>query len=179
VRLVIIGSVGLALAGIPGLVLGLATQTVLLWWRRTRTEEPPLRPILLLLLVELRSGQSALGALQSAAASFPEHHGLGLASRVATIAGLTDSVATADDQIRPALAQLARAQRSGAPLADTIRSLIEADIAAEKTARIARARTLPVRLMVPITLLLLPGLVLLFYAPSILRLFEQLSGPLS
>jgi hypothetical protein len=33
--------------------------------------------------------------------------------------------------------------------------------------------------MIPITLLLLPGLVLIFYAPAILRLFEELSGPLS
>jgi hypothetical protein len=38
---------------------------------------------------------------------------------------------------------------------------------------------MPVRLMAPITLLLLPGLVLLFYAPAMLRLFEELSGPLT
>jgi hypothetical protein len=33
--------------------------------------------------------------------------------------------------------------------------------------------------MIPISLLVLPGLVLLFYAPSLLLLFEQLSEPLS
>ena len=33
--------------------------------------------------------------------------------------------------------------------------------------------------MVPITLLILPGLVLLLYAPSLLRTFADLSGPLS
>jgi hypothetical protein len=57
--------------------------------------------------------------------------------------------------------------------------MIEADIAGDKARRVARARTMPVRLMVPITLLLLPGLVLLFYAPAMLRLFEELSGPLT
>jgi hypothetical protein len=56
--------------------------------------------------------------------------------------------------------------------------MIEADIAAEKARRVARSRSLPVRLMIPLTLLLLPGLVLLLYAPSVLRLFEELSGPI-
>jgi hypothetical protein len=57
--------------------------------------------------------------------------------------------------------------------------MIEADIAAEKAIRVARSRSMPVRLLLPITLLLLPGLVLLLYAPSMLRLFEDLSGPLT
>jgi hypothetical protein len=57
--------------------------------------------------------------------------------------------------------------------------LIEADIAAEKARRVARSRALPVRLMLPITLLVLPGMVLLLYAPSMLRVFEELSGTLS
>jgi hypothetical protein len=57
--------------------------------------------------------------------------------------------------------------------------MIEADIASEKAKRVARSRALPVRLMLPITLLVLPGLVLLLYAPSMLRLFEDLSGPFS
>jgi pilus assembly protein TadC len=80
--------------------------------------------------------------------------------------------------LRSVVTQLARAQRSGASLADTVRSMIEADISAEKARRVARSRSLPVRLMLPITLLVLPGLVLLLYAPSMLRLFEELSGPL-
>ena len=77
------------------------------------------------------------------------------------------------------LSQLARAQKSGAALGDTVRSMIEGDIAAEKARRVARSRALPVRLMLPITLLLLPGMVLLLYAPSMLRIFEELSGTLS
>jgi hypothetical protein len=56
--------------------------------------------------------------------------------------------------------------------------MIESDIAADKAKRVARSRSLPVRLMIPMTLLVLPGLILLLYAPSMLKLFEQLSGPL-
>lgn len=76
------------------------------------------------------------------------------------------------------LGQLARAQRSGASLTDTVRRLIEDDLAGERTARLARARSLPTRLMVPVTLLMLPGLVLLLYAPSLIAVFEELVGGL-
>jgi len=101
-----------------------------------------------------------------------------LAARLATISGLTEAVLVVTGEMRGVLAQLARAQRSGAALGDTVRSMIEADIAAEKARRVSRSRSLPVRLMIPLTLLLLPGLVLLLYAPSMFRLFEELSGPL-
>lgn len=178
-RAVVMGSVGLALAGPPGALLGVGVHGVVLLRSRFRRSPAALRPILIVLLVELRSGRSVLGALQTVAEMFPDQRDLVLAARVATISGLTEAVVVMKGELRGVLSQLARAQRSGAALAGTVRSMIEADIAAEKAQRVARSRSLPVRLMIPITLLLLPGLVLLFYAPSMLRLFEELSGPLS
>ena len=77
------------------------------------------------------------------------------------------------------LTQLARAQRSGSVVADTVRSLLDADIASERARKLEKASSLPIRLMVPIALLVLPGLVLLTYAPSLLRTFSDLSGPIS
>jgi hypothetical protein len=74
------------------------------------------------------------------------------------------------------MAQLARAQRSGSPLVGTVRRLIEDDLSAERARRLAKARTLPTRLMLPVTLLMLPGLVLLLYAPSLIGLYEDLLG---
>ncbi len=177
-RAVVLMSVGMALAGAPGAVVGLGVHVFTFIRRRAHPHHQAIRPILLLLLVELRSGLSALGALQAVARVYPEDAQVQLASRVATISGLTAAVNAASGEMRTVLSQLARAQRSGAPLAETVRTMVESDIAAEKSARVARARTLPVRLMIPITLLLLPGLVLLFYAPSMLRLFDELSGPL-
>ncbi|HEY7469943.1 MAG TPA: hypothetical protein VIC07_10500 [Acidimicrobiia bacterium] len=177
-RAVILCSCGLVVAGPPGALLGLAANWALPKMRRFRRRERPIRPILLVLLVELRSGRSVLAALQSAAAAFPSDPDLAVASRVATMAGVTAAAGMVGTRLRSLVSQLARAQRSGASLADTVRAAIEADILAEKTARLASARTLPVRLMIPITLLLLPGLVLLFYAPSMLRLFDELSAPL-
>jgi hypothetical protein len=60
-----------------------------------------------------------------------------------------------------------------------VRSLLDSDIAAERARRMSQARALPVRLMVPIALLVLPGLVLLIYAPSLLKTLADLSGPFS
>ena len=58
-----------------------------------------------------------------------------------------------------------------------VRSMLESEIAAERTRRIERARSLPIRLMIPIALLVLPGLVLLLYAPSLLDTWDDLTSP--
>jgi len=172
-------SVGLAIGGPAGAMAGVGLHGLIALRRSVRRSDPPIRPILILMLVELRSGRSSLGALQAVSSAFPGHRELEHVSRVATISGLNHAVLVTDGGMRAVLSQLARAQRSGAALAETVRSMIEADVAAEKARRVARARTLPIRLMIPITLLVLPGLVLLFYGPSLLRLFDELSGPLS
>ena len=176
---VVFGSIGLAVAGLPGAVLAIGVYAGFRLRHRLRKRSHLIRPVLIVLLIELRSGRSVLGALQTAAAAFPGHAELTLATRVATISGLSEAALLMRGEMKGVLSQLARAQKSGAALGDTVRSMIEADIAAEKARRVARSRSLPVRLMLPITLLLLPGLVLLLYAPSMLRLFEDLSRPLS
>lgn len=134
------------------------------------------RLVLLLLLAELRSGQSVLGALQGAARSLPDDRALLVITRVSAVAGLSTAVGYAPTELRPLIAQLARAQRSGASLGGTVRRLLEEDLAAERSRRIARARALPTRLMIPVTLLMLPGIVLLLYAPSLLGLYRDVAG---
>ncbi|HEX6947645.1 MAG TPA: type II secretion system F family protein [Acidimicrobiia bacterium] len=138
----------------------------------------PLRLVLIVILIEIRSGRSVLASLQAASARLPEHADLARAARLASVAGLSASVAVAPRDLRPLLAQLARAQRSGASLAGTVRRLIDDDLAEERTERLARARSLPARLMIPVTLLMLPGVVLLVYAPSLIAVFEDLVGGL-
>lgn len=176
-RALAVASVGLAVAGLPGAVIAVGADAAIRLRHRFQHRNHLLRPILIVLLIELRSGRSVLGALQTVATAFPGQRDLVLAARVATISGLTQAALLMTGETKGILSQLARAQKSGAALGDTVRSMIETDIAAEKTRRVAQSRSLPVRLMLPITLLLLPGLVLLFYAPSMLRLFEDLSGP--
>lgn len=169
-------SLGLMVAGPLGAVIGalLAGLAVLVPRRRPTVHET--RLVLVVLLVEMRSGVSILAALQAAADLLPHHPGLRKAARLATVSGLVSAIPAADGPLRPVLAQLARAQISGSSISGTLRSLLDQDLARERAERIARARSLPVRLMIPVTLLMLPGLVLILYAPSLLRLFEDLTG---
>ena len=173
---ILVASVGLALAGLPGMALGAGGAHLWSLIPR-RIVSPSLRAILMLLLVELRSGQSVLGALQSVSAAFPDYEDLTRGVRVASLEGLTAAVRETSGEIRSVFLQMARSQRSGAPLLDTVRNLMERDIAAERSRRIEQARSLPVRLLVPTALLLLPGLVLMFYAPALLRMLGDLSRP--
>lgn len=169
-------SAGLAVAGLPGVALGAAFPLLIPLLPRKRPRQPNVRLVLLILLVEVRSGYSVLAALQEAADVLRDHGGLRRAARVATVSGLTSALPVAGPGMRPVLAELARAQVSGASIAGTLRSMLDRDLARERAERIAAARALPVRLMVPVTLLMLPGLVLVLYAPSLLRLFHELMG---
>lgn len=176
---VIGASIGLVVAGSPGAVVGAVVPHL---WRllRHRSEpDPPATLILLLLLVQLRSGLSVLAALIAVSDTVPDHESLRTVARVARVSGLMSALSYADGDLRPVLAQLARAQRSGASLSGSVKRMLEERLAAERARRIARARTLPVRLMIPVTLLMLPGLILLLYAPSLLAMFEDLTGVLS
>jgi len=175
---IVLGSAGLVVGG-PGLALTVATAAKLhSMWKRS-PGSPPIRPVLMVLLVELRAGRSTLAALQQAALVFPTHRQLNLAARVAAVKGLTSAVDECRGEVRRLVAQLARAQKSGSTVADAVRAMLDADIAAERSRRLERARSLPIRLIIPITLLVLPGLVLLLYAPSLLRLLSEISGPFS
>lgn len=170
------GAVGLVLAGPFGGVTGLLLPLAVRRLRTRRKPAPPTRLVLLLLLVEIRSGLSVLAALQRVSETLPNYGELRRVARVATVSGLTVSIAYADPALRPVVAQLARAQHSGGALALTIRRLMEENLAAERARRLSRARSLPVKLMIPLTLLVLPGLVLLLYAPSLIELFQDLTG---
>ena len=146
--------------------------------RSSRPQPPPRRLVLLLLAVELRSGRSVLAALQETSSVLGDHAELEAVTRLATVSGLTAAVEAASDELRPVLIQLARAQRSGAPLVDTVRRMIERDIADRRATSLSKARALPVKLMIPLTLLMLPGLILMTFAPTIFGLLDDFGGGL-
>ncbi|MGH3649925.1 MAG: type II secretion system F family protein [Acidimicrobiia bacterium] len=173
-------SVGVLLAGPIGAVVGGLAPGV--WRRITRRRSAPetsITLVLLLVLVEIRSGLSVLAALIEVSDALPGYESLRRVARVARVSGLVASLRYADSRLRPVVAQLARTQRSGASLSGAVRRMLESELATDRARRIARARTLPVRLMLPVTLLMLPGLVLALYAPSLLGMFEDLTGVLT
>lgn len=143
---------------------------------RPRKEAVATRLVLLVVLTEIRAGRSVLAALQAASVRLPGHAELHRMVRLAAVAGLSTAVTAAPDSLRSVMSQLARAQRSGASLAGTVHRLIDTDLAEERSRRMAKARSLPTRLMIPVTLLMLPGMVLLAYAPSLIAMFDDLVG---
>lgn len=175
---VVTGSLGLVLAGPPGALAGILAPYVWSASRRREPPDPPVTIVLLLLLVGLRSGLSVLAALMEASTSLPGYRNLRRLARVARVSGLVAALPHASEALRPIMSQLARAQRTGASLGGAVRRMLEQELAVEKAGRIARARTLPVRLMLPVTLLMLPGLVLLLYAPTLIEMFSKLTGVL-
>lgn len=175
---VVTGSLGLVLGGWPGALAGVLAPFAWSVVRRKRTLDPPVTFVLLLLLVALRSGLSVLAAIVEASATLPGYGSLARVGRVAMVSGLVAAMPHADEALRPVVAQLARAQRSGASLSGAVRHMLDQELAADKAARIARARSLPVRLMLPVTLLMLPGLVLFLYAPTLIEMFSELTGVL-
>lgn len=179
-KLVVAASVGVTVAGpVGGLLAGLAPLVCSRLSATRRVTDPSINLVLLLLLVQLRSGLSVLAALIEVSEAIPRYESLRRVARVARVSGLVASIPYADDSLRPVIAQLARAQRSGASLGGAVRRMLETSLAVDRSRRIARARTLPVRLMIPVTLLMLPGLILLLYAPSLLGMFGDLTGVLS
>lgn len=177
--IVLAAATGLVVAGPFGATVGVLIPLIWRRWSTRPAPPPPLTLVIMLVLIELRSGLSVLAALEGASRALPDDVVLRTVTRVARVSGLVPALSHADARLRPMLAQLARAQKSGASLTDSMRRLLETEMAAEKSRRVARARTLPVRLMIPVTLLMLPGLVLFLYAPSLLAMFDDLTGVLT
>ena len=169
-------SVGLALFGPVGVGVAVVASIAHSLVPRRR-DAFPLRPILIVLLVELRSGASVLSALHSAARAFPQPGDLQSAVRLATVAGLPVAVDETHGSLRTLLAHLVRAQASGSSAADAVRRMLESDIARERATRLNKTRSLPVRLMIPMALLALPGVVLISYGPLILDLLSGIVVP--
>ena len=175
-RAVFLGSLGLLLGGPAGAVVGIAVSKIPIPRRAGLTRVPSSRLVMMLLLVEMRSGRSVLASLQATSRRLPEDAALRRVARMATVSGLIPALSVCDERLRPVVAQLARAQKSGASLAPAMRTMLERDLAEFRSDRLAAARALPVKLMIPVTLVMLPGLVLLLYAPNLIRIFRQLTG---
>jgi hypothetical protein len=69
--------------------------------------------------------------------------------------------------------RLAKAQVTGAPIGPTLDAYISMVHDARRAAALEEARTIAVKLVIPLTLLLLPGFIALVIAPFVL---EQLDG---
>ena len=96
------------------------------------------------------------------------------AGRTGLAAALSESVGLGQGLYRMA----ARAVSTGAPLVAAVDGFVRERLSDTRAQRLAQARRLPVRLMVPLALLILPGFVLMTLAPALSSGLGRLTVPL-
>ncbi len=143
--------------------------------RKRRSEPVDLMDFVTLATVAVRAGLPLGAALAQAGAEIGGEAGSAVEEllRLARLKGLAMALAETSGPLGSLAAQLARAQVTGSSVAAALEAHL-ATIRADERARLSeRARTLPIRLILPVSLLLLPGFIALVLGPVIL---EQLAG---
>ena len=90
--------------------------------------------------------------------------------------GLTRSLAETTGPLADLAERLAKAQVTGAPVGPALDAFIATVHDARRFQAVEEARTIGVKLIVPLTLLLLPGFLALVVAPFVLEQLEGLLG---
>jgi pilus assembly protein TadC len=98
--------------------------------------------------------------------------------RRARARGLAAALADTAGPLGELASRLARAHLSGASVQQAVEAFLHVRLADERARRLERARSLPVKLIVPVSLLLLPGFVLLVFGPTFLDQIVGLLDPL-
>lgn len=156
------------------LASGLSPRFVLRW--RTSPEEGPnLDQVARLMLVAVSSGMPLATALRAAsdATSGPIARQMDAVARRAFLVGTGRALIDAPPELQPLAAMLARAQVSGASVAGALEAFLEARRRAAVFQAVAQARRLGIALIIPLTLLLLPGFGLVLFGPYVA---EHLGG---
>ncbi len=129
-----------------------------------------------LVALGLRAGLSLRQAFDRAAPELAPELGAEVRNVVAatdergTSAALAESTGRAERLYRIA----ARAAATGAPLADAVEAFAAERRHADHARAVEAARRLPVRMLLPLALLILPGFVILAVGPALLEALERL-----
>lgn len=94
--------------------------------------------------------------------------------RTSQLTGASVALAAASGHTAPLFRLVARAVATGAPLGAGVAGFVLDARRARQATRIAAAKRLPVKLLVPLTLLILPGFVVLTLGPALLSGVERL-----
>ena len=132
------------------------------------------------LVVAVSSGLSLRGSLELVAdiLDAPARAELAAVLRDAHRIGLSAALARATGDLAPLFGRVARATMSGAPISASIAGYLAEERGLRRATRLEAARRLPVRLTIPLALLILPGFVLLAAGPAVLHSFEAMLRPL-
>lgn len=175
VRRLAVFCLAVMVGGLAGGVVALGITELASRRRWRRHVDPDVMDLAARLLVAVGAGLPLIPALERACG---EHAEVRRVLRRWRRLGAAAALATASGSPGALLRSLAEAVSSGAAPAPAIRGFIESERVRRQGVRIERARRLPVRLMVPMTLLVLPGFVLMVYGPAFIGLVADLLGPL-
>ncbi len=131
------------------------------------------------LLIGCAGGLNLTGALQLAARSAQTADRIQIEAllRRARPSGLGAALAaTNEGSLANLWLCLARAQMTGAALVPTLRSFVDSVSSEQRNDMLRRARTLPIRLVPAVSLLLLPGFVLVVMGPAMVDGASDLLG---
>lgn len=87
--------------------------------------------------------------------------------------GMARALLTSGGQLSALAGQLARSHLSGAPIQDAVRAFVATRRAEHRFRALETARTLGVKLIVPVALMLLPGFIFLVFGPTVV---EEMTG---
>jgi len=96
--------------------------------------------------------------------------------RHGTLDGLAAQLRAADGPLRDLSRNLGRALETGAALGGVLDAYVADSTAAARAAAASRMQRLPVKLLFPLTLLMLPGLVLIVAGPALIDVFSRFAA---
>lgn len=130
-------------------------------------------------LVAVSAGLSTLAAIDIAATHLTSEVRIEVErlQRSARQHGLAMALGDADGHCRRLFTVLARAQTTGASVAEALAAFVDEERERQRLSTTEAARRLPVKLTIPLALLILPGFVVLTVGPSVLESARRLLGP--
>lgn len=174
-RRIVAGSLGVIVAGLPGCLVALVAVELLPRLVRRRAAPVDGVEVAARLLVVVGAGIPLVPALDEVAGKVA---GVDEVVRRTRRLGSAAALGSASGPLAPLLRRLADSAAAGFAPEPAIRSYIDHERRQRHTEAVERARRLPVRLMLPMTLLVLPGFVLMVYGPAFIDLITTLAGPL-
>lgn len=148
--------------------------------RPARAESSRIDHLGQVLFVALSAGLSVAAALDFAA----DEVGPAAAGEVRSVLrnaryqGLAVALAGAHGTAGRLFAVLARAQLTGASAVKAMASFVDEERRDRRARAVEAAQRLPIKLTVPLALLILPGFVLLTFGPTVIATVQRLLGPL-
>jgi hypothetical protein len=146
--------------------------------RRAAREDVDVLLVARLLALSIASGRPLGRALADVGQRLPHSQAAAIddISIRANRDGLTRSLAETTGPLGDLAERMAKAQVTGAPVGPALDAFISTLHDAKRLQAVEEARTIGVKLILPLTLLLLPGFIALVVAPFVLEQLEGLLG---